>query len=318
MLVAVILILALVTLFSGLQILESTVLHPGPSIQETQPSKTITRNGVDYFPRQDITTVLVLGIDRSGPVEDSGSYINPGAADMNILLIFDETAKTCTMLQLNRDTMLEMPVLGLGGRPAGTIYGQLALAHTYGSGLEDSCGNSREAISDFLYGNRIDYYVSMNMDAIAILNDAVGGVTVNVTEDFSEVDPTIKKGEMTLKGQQAINYVRSRQGVGDQQNTSRMKRQQEYLKGFLAALQTKREADSAFFLNAYEEAKDYLLSDCSANGVTVLLDRYGDYEIAKIVTPEGESVVGEQYMEFYVDEEKLDALILRLFYAPKG
>ena len=287
-------------------------------MQETQPSKTITRDGVDYFPRQDITTVLVLGIDRFGKVEDSGAYTNTGAADMDVLLIFDETAKKCTMLQLNRDTMLEMPVLGLGGKPAGTMVGQLALAHTFGTGLEDSCENSRQAISDFLYGNRIDYYVSMNMDAIAILNDAVGGVTVNVTEDFSSVDPTIKMGEMTLKGQQAITYVRSRQGVGDQQNTSRMQRQQEYLQGFLKALQAKRKDNSQFLLDAYEDAKDYLISDCSPNGLSVLLDRYSEYEIGEIVTPKGKSVKGEQYMEFHVDEKELDKLLLRLFYAPKG
>ena len=39
---------------------------------------------------------------------------------------------------------------------------------------------------------------------------------------------------------------------------------------------------------------------------------------AKILyQPEGENVLGQEYFEFYVDEEKLDQLILRLFYAPK-
>jgi hypothetical protein len=36
-----------------------------------------------------------------------------------------------------------------------------------------------------------------------------------------------------------------------------------------------------------------------------------------MLSPEGENRKGEVYMEYYVDEEKLDALILRLFYAPK-
>jgi hypothetical protein len=35
------------------------------------------------------------------------------------------------------------------------------------------------------------------------------------------------------------------------------------------------------------------------------------------VSPEGENVLGEKYYEFHVDEEKLDELIVRLFYAPK-
>lgn len=313
---AIILILMLVMLYSGLRILESTVLHREQGTQ-AYVSKTITRDGVDYFPRQDVTIVMVLGIDQYGPVADSEAYSNRGAADMDMLLIFDEAKRQCNVLHLNRDTMLEMPVLGIGGRKAGTYFGQLALSHTYGSGLEDSCENTRQAISDFLYGVQIDYYVAMNMDAIAILNDAVGGVTVNVTDDFSLVDPTIGMGQVTLMGEQSINFVRTRKDVGDQLNISRIERQKAYLDGFVEAFRAKQEADSEFIVSAYEQVAPYLVTDCSVNAISGMIDRYGDYEINEVVTPEGENVMGEEYYEFYVDEEKLDALILRLFYAPK-
>ena len=311
------LILVLVMLYSGLRILESTVFHTGQEGSGNFVSKTIERNGQKYFPRQDITVVLVLGIDRFGPVEASGSYQNRGAADMDILLVFDETNKQINVLHLNRDTMLNMPVLGIGGKQAGSWYGQLALAHTYGSGLSDSAENSRQAISDYLYGLKIDYYVAMNMDAITILNDAVGGVTVNVTEDFSAVDPTIRMGQMHLMGEQAINFVRTRKDVGDQLNLSRIERHKEYLQGFSGAFRAMQEADPGFILTVYEQVIPYLVTDLSANAVSGMMDRYADYEINEIISPQGENRVGEEYMEFYVDEEALDALILRLFYAPK-
>ena len=311
------LILVLVMLYSGLRILESTVFHTGQEGSGNFVSKTIERDGQKYFPRQDITVVLVLGIDRFGPVEASGSYQNRGAADMDILLVFDETNKQINVLHLNRDTMLNMPVLGIGGKQAGSYYGQLALAHTYGSGLADSAENSRQAISDFLYGLKIDYYVAMNMDAITILNDAVGGVTVNVTEDFSAVDPTIRMGQMHLMGEQAINFVRTRKDVGDQLNLSRIERHKEYLQGFSGAFRAMQEADPGFILTVYEQVIPYLVTDLSANAVSGMMDRYADYEINEIISPQGENRVGEEYMEFYVDEEALDALILRLFYAPK-
>ena len=166
-------------MFSGIRILETVFLVPEEQ-EAPPPSLTLTRDGVEYFPRQDITTVLVLGIDREGPVEDSGSYQNPGAADLAMVLVFDQVERTCSVLQLNRDTMLSMPVLGLEGREAGTAFGQLALSYTYGSGLTDSCENAVNTITDFLYGIHIDYYVAMHMDAIPIFNDAVGGVTVDV------------------------------------------------------------------------------------------------------------------------------------------
>ena len=313
-----ILILVLVMLYSGLQILESTVLYRGQDWEPEIKSKTITRDGVDYFPRQDITTVLVMGIDKYGPVEKSDMYTNTGASDMNMVLIFDEANEICNILHLNRDTMLDMQVLGIGGRPAGTYFGQLALAHTFGTGLEDSCENVRKTISNFLYGVELDYYVAMHMDAIGILNDAVGGVTVNVTEDFSAVDPTITLGEVKLMGDHAINYVRTRREVGDQLNISRIQRQQHYLDGFVDSFRRTVGEDADLILSAYEQVQPYLVTDCSANAISGMVDRFSGYRINEVAVPEGRNVLGEKYYEFYVDEAALDALILRLFYAPKG
>ena len=158
----------------------------------------------------------------------------------------------------------------------------------------------------------------MNMDAIAILNDAVGGVTVNITDDFSQVDSSIGRGEVKLMGQQAINYVRTRKDVGDQLNLSRIERHKAYIDGFVEAFREKQERDTQFIADAYEEAAPYLVTDCSVNVITGMIDRYGDYTIGEVVSPEGENVMGQQYFEFYVDEEKLDEVILRLFYAPKS
>ena len=309
-------LLTAVILLSGLQLLRTA--FPDASQEEgTVPTLTITRDGKAYFPRLDITTILVLGIDQNGPVSSSGSYQNPGAADLALLLVLDHARGVCDVLQLNRDTMVTMPVLGLGGKPAGTTYGQLALSHTYGSGLEDSCENSRQTISDLLYGIRIDYYVAMNMDAIPIFNDAVGGVTVEVTEDFSEVDAGIPMGQVTLKGDQAVSFVRSRRGVGDQLNLSRIDRQQAYARGFVDAYRAKRQGGTGFLLDAYRAAEPYLVTDCSFQAVSGMLERYSDYELGRIVTPQGENVMGEEYFEFHLDMEALDSLILELFYAEK-
>jgi LCP family protein required for cell wall assembly len=261
--------------------------------------------------------MLVMGIDQEGPVQDSGHYRNPGAADMVMLLIFDEKEENGRILYLNRDTMLRMPVLGLGGKEAGTTYAQLALAHTYGSGLEDSCENTKNAVSVLLNGIAIDYYIAVNMDAISILNDAVGGVTVTVEDDFSNVDPSISKGTMTLRGEQAVSFVRSRKGLGDQLNLSRIQRQKTYLEGFTDAFHKTMEENPDFVVTVHDQVSPYLISDCSVNTISGMLSRYKGYEIVEIVTPEGENVLGEEYYEFHVDEESLDRLILRLFYAPK-
>jgi LCP family protein required for cell wall assembly len=313
----ILLALVIVILYSGLQILESTVLQNTEKPAQVTTTKTISRNGIEYFPRQDVTVMMVLGIDQMGPVTSSNYHRNNGAADSIMLLVFDENARHCTVLYLNRDTMLNMDVLGVRGEYAGTAYGQLALAHTYGTGLEDSCQNVKNTLMKYIHGLTIDYYVAMNMDAIPILNDAVGGVTVTVVDDFSKVNPTITMGELTLRGDQVIDYVRTRKDVGDQKNVTRMERQKEYVNGFLKALVEKEQGDIEFLVRMYEQVAPYIVTDCSVTTLSNMLDRYAQFTLKEVVTPEGDNLIEDGHYAFYVDEEKLDELIVRLLYNPK-
>ena len=224
--------------------------------------KTVWHNGVAYYPRQDIELFLIMGIDRKGYAVDSGSYNNDGAADAVMLVIFDESSQTFDILALNRDSMVDMPVLGFHGEPAGTLNAQLALSHTYGNGLDASCRNTVETVSNLLCGIQIDHYLSMNMDAVVKLNDAVGGVRVNVTDDFSKVDSTIHKGEIVLNGQQALHFVQLRKDVEDELNISRMRRQREYMNGFLEAYKASGKQGITDVLEIFELVEPYIVTDC--------------------------------------------------------
>lgn len=293
--------------------------HIYPDIPESiHERKTLMYNDVSYFPRQDIRVYLLMGIDRKGNVEDSNAYRNPGAADVVLVVVFDETANEYSVIALNRDTMVEMPVLGLGGKNAGSINAQLALSHTYGNGLHQSCENVKVTVSELLYGIPIHQYFSMNMDVISILTDAVGGVKVNVTEDFSAVDCTIQPGEVTLNGEQAYLFVRTRKDVGDQLNLSRMDRHKEFMFGFVEALHENIGHDSSKVMEIYEKISPYMVTDCSDHMMTDLFNRFIEYELKDVVSPVGTNVRGKEYMEFYLDKEKLLELAISLFYEPKN
>ena len=311
------LMLALVLLYGGFRMLKSTAFQTDPGTVQTGMRQTIVRDGVEYFPRQDVTVVLLTGIGETGPVQDSGSRRNCGEADMVSLLIFDKGAQKLNILSLNRDTMLDIQSPDLNGKSAGTGYGQLALAHTYGSGLEDSSENLRNTVSAFLYGANIDYYVTLNMDAIALLNDAVGGVTVTVVDDFSQADPTIPTGEVTLQGQQAVSFVCAREGVGSQLSLSRMERHKEYMSGFMEALKSRLEIDPGFASGVYEDVCGYMVTDCSVKVQSLLLKQCGQYSLGQIVTIAGEYAEDGQSTEYYVNQEDLDRVILEYLYAPK-
>ena len=234
-----------------------------------------------------------------------------------MLVLIDRTNRQCQLIHINRDTMSSVPILGVMGDVAGTQVEQLALSHTYGTGKEDSCRNTVRAVSTFLHETPIDHYVALTMDAVAVLNDAVGGVEVEVLDDFSGVDKSLVKGQkVTLRGQQALTYVRSRRGMEEQTNTNRMARQRQYLDALRLKLTDKIRGDGGFSLETALNLSAYMTSDCSVNRLADIADRVAEYGFSDILTIAGESVQGEEFMEFYADDEALQSMILDLFYRP--
>lgn len=282
----------------------------------SQPEREITYyNGIAYAKKEDLETVLLMGLDKFEG-NSPESYLNNQQADFLLVLVIDEQAQTCTPIQLNRDTMTQIQILGVTGEPAGTFTGQLALAHTYGSGEEDSCENQVLAVSNLLYGMEIDHYISMTMDGVALLNDLVGGVTVKVMDDFSEIDDTLVQGEtVTLLGEHALTYVRSRGGLEDSTNLHRMERQRQYLAGLQEQMK-KASQEEGFTLDALMQLNEYLVSDCTINQLSDLMENLNTYEVGEILTTQGEAKVGEEFMEFTVDEDALQQLVMEVFYEP--
>ena len=273
-------------------------------------------NGTAYAKREDLETVLLLGVDKFEGETPEG-YINNQQADFLLLLVMDKQNETCTPIQLNRDTMTQIQILGVTGEPAGTFTGQLALAHTYGSGEEDSCENTVLAVSNLLYGMEIDHYVSLTMDGVALLNDLVGGVTVEVLDDFSGIDDSLVQGEtVTLKGQQALTYVRSRGGMEDSSNLHRMERQRQYLAALQQQLKAAVQQEDGFTLDALLQLNEYMVSDCTVDQLSDLGDSLAAYQVNDILTTPGEAREGEEFMEFTVDESALQQLVMDVFYEP--
>ena len=174
-------------------------------------------NGRWYRLLDGLETCLVLGIDKFSDYAATfveGDLLNDLQSDVLLLMIEDKAAGSWTALQLNRDTMCEIRRLGISGEKTGTVFQQLALSHTYGSGGKDSCRNSVKAVSRLLYDVPIDHYYAVTMDAIPVLNDLVGGVTVHVDDDLTAADPVLVQGtDVTLHGDQALHFVRARKNV---------------------------------------------------------------------------------------------------------
>lgn len=315
-------IIILAVMFIGMSKAEDYLVEKADASNLSTDSVTLfeERNYIHYNnktfkPKAYLDTVLLLGIDSEGKVYESASYNNSNKADFIALIVFDNNDKTCTIIQINRDTIAEFPVLGVTGEKAGTTTGQIALAHTYGNGLEISCKNMAKAVSNLFYQVEIENYLSMNMDAVAALNDVIGGVEVEILDDFSEIDPALIQGEtVLLSGEQALTYVRGRGGVGDQTNLSRMNRQNQYMAAFATKLKDAYKSDNELILNAYNAITDYTVTDCSITVLSDTAERLSEYEIKEIITPEGEIIENGEYIEFHADDIKLKELVIELFY----
>lgn len=275
-------------------------------------------NGVEYVKNEDVESFLILGLDKFEDAINNDSYNNDQRADFLMLLVFDNSEKKFTAVHLNRDTMVNMNVLGVAGQKIGTVNKQLALAHTYGNGRDVSCRNTADAVSELLNGVKVNHYLSITMDAVPILNDLLGGVEVTVLDDFSGIDDTLIKGEtVTLHGEHALTYVRERYGLEDSSNSTRMVRQRQYMTAVYDKAMLKIENDDNFVIEASSKLADYIVSDRSVNQLQEIAKKLSQYKFTEIETLEGESVVKDGLMEFRPDADSIDKIVFELFYKKK-
>ena len=150
------------------------------------------------------------------------------------------------------------------------------------------------------------------MDAVGIITDMVGGVTLTITSDFSAIDPTLVEGEtITLYGDQALTYVRSRYNIDDETNLARMARQRQYL----AALEEKlRQQDGDFVASAYEELADHMVTSIASGTAAEIAGRMQRYTELPLLTIDGENVVENEHWAYHLDQDSLQQTILELFY----
>ena len=292
----------------------SETMAEGQSVPQLSVSETTLVSEPKYEARKDIETILFIGLDKFESEEYEFGYLNDQQCDFLMLFILDEKDQVCDVLHLNRDTMTEIRRLGVGGKNAGKFTGQLALAHTYGSGGSDSCLNTTRAVSKFLKGVKVDHYVAMPMAGVGKLNDLVGGVEVTIPVDMTAVDPAFQEGAtVLLQGDQALSFVRARGSLEDSSNISRMERQRLYLGALYEKLLFSSHEDSGFVKHSLLEMTTYMQSDMSINQLSAMADVMENCTLNPFTTIDGEAIVGEDFMEFYADEDSLTDVLISLF-----
>lgn len=281
---------------------------------------SIKLNKKKYTFEHPVKTYLFLGTDKSGDEEAEGEDYSGSMADALMLVAIDDTDKTYGILQLNRDTITEVPLLLKDGTADASAEVQLCTAHWYGKDKAASCENTEKTITKMLGGLPIDGYYALKMEAMTLLNHEVGGVTVTLEDDMSKLDPEMKKGAtLTLTDHQAELLMQSRYAMEDDRNTERMRRQQIFMKAFMTKMKEKNAKDVNETINLYDRLRPYATTDIKMNDLTTMLKNMQGYTDKGIITIDGESKIGEKlhdgkkHWEFYMDKDSLESAMKKLY-----
>ena len=285
---------------------EAPIENAGTAQNAAVKTKSLTYNGQEYPMKTHLQTVLLIGTDAVEAYEQTTEGVKPfynyNQADFLTLLVLDTDNNTAEILQLNRDTMTDVPWLDVLGEYGGTEFKQLCLAFNYGDGGPKSCRNTVSAVSSLLFDAPIDYYMQVPMTAIPVLNDVVGGVPITFQEDMTDIDPAFVKGAtVRLDGSQAEKFVRSRMGLSDDTNTYRMERQLQYLDSFQNCAREAIDTDSQFVLTLLEKLSDYLQTNLTGDQLVNFITQLDESEISPIRPPQGTLTLEDGHYAFYVD-----------------
>jgi len=274
---------------------------------------TLVVDGVRYRHKEGVESYLLMGVDRTAEQVEAGAL--GGQADVLLLLVLDRREDTYRVLEINRDTMTMVSTLDEEGDVSAETFQPICLSHAWGSGLEDSCETTVRALRYLLADEPVEGYIAINMDAIGILNDAVGGVSVRIEKDLTGANPEfVENAEVLLDAEMAEQYIRARMNVGEDDNYSRMERQKQYMEAWFSKTRQKAESDSSFMLGLLEELGSGAVTDMTEKRLTAVLNDIYKYERGDAVTIDGTYEMGEAFNEFYPDDESLQSVILTLFY----
>lgn len=297
-----------------------TVENAGKALNGVASPTTLSNGSQTARLRSGMDTLLLIGTDRidgkDGTSPDDSYNFNYDLADFLVLLAFDHNARTVQPLQINRDTMAEVPWIALNGGLGGYETEQITYAHTYGTGGRDSCENTTLAVSKLLFDAPVNRYVSVTMDAVPLVNDLVGGVTIECREAIPQLGEEYVPGALvTLRGQNALRFLRYRDTSLTDSNLQRMERHRAYLQAFLPQARKAMAADDALVMKALDRVGEYLVSDMSGNELAQYVSLLDTYELLPVLTYDGRYELGE-YAEFYADPASLWDCVTAAFCEP--
>ena len=258
-------------------------------------SNSIRANGIVLAGSTKITeadlagpiNMLLVGSDtREGQGEGFGNDTSV-LADVIILLHVSADRKSASALSFPRDILVHWPACPSTSNPPGPGYLPQSLGQINATIANGGPGCTLLTVEK-LTGLKIPYLAMIDFKGVIEMSNAIGGVEVCVAQPIDDEYTFLKldAGTHTLQGRDALKFLRTRHGVGDGSDLSRISNQQVFLTSLVRKVKSAGVLGNPIYLYslATAAARNMKLSESLTN-VNVMVAMAGalkDVELDKI------------------------------------
>ncbi|WP_367431668.1 LCP family protein [Streptomyces celluloflavus] len=223
--------------------------------------------------------ILIIGTDARTGKGNSGYGDNDsvGHSDTTILMHVSKDRSNATALSIPRDLITDIPDCPTKQPDGSTknIPGQQGVRFNTSLGQEGRDPGCTWRTVEKLTGLKVDHFMMADFNAVKELSEAVDGVEVCAAKDID--DPKshlkLKAGRHTVKGEQALAFVRTRHTVGFGSDLSRIELQQQFLSSMIRKMKSDDTLTSPTKLYAISQAATKALTvDTGIGSAKKLMD----------------------------------------------
>ena len=229
-----------VVMVSGASVAALATLNVAASIKEPIRLDSETAGPIPQISSIDGGANLLL-VGSDSRVGQGGGYGDPEEEtavlnDVTMLLHIAEDHSSATVVSFPRDTYVPIPeCTGPDGETYSAMSNQKINTTLNYGGLNCTVSTVEE-----LTGLPIQYAAVVQFNGVAAMSEAVGGVPVCIAEPIVDehTDLDLAAGEHELKGLEALQFLRTRYGVGDGSDLGRISNQQVFLSSLVRTLKS--------------------------------------------------------------------------------
>lgn len=258
-------------------------------------------------------TLLCLGVDKQVAMDERHPETNSiGQADGIFLISIDIGTKEVDIVAIPRDTVVTIEKYNHKLQYMGREEAQICLQYAYADGMEYSCELTADRVNDLFPDTTIDGYISINIEAIMEINDAVGGVEVTVEDEYTALNMGIPVGTtLNLMGDNTMLYLRLRDKSVNGSAYTRMDRIKEYITLFIPQGLSAIKEDPTLLVEMYQTLDEHMVTNVEVGDLAEIALALSDLDMENVHfhTLQGEIVLADDgYEEFYPDEAQMEML----------